>query len=65
MTLGEFTSHLPGYVGLLLHTKDRSWHLPAGSVINHKELVEAQVVQATPIAPYAMEISIELKEENQ
>lgn len=64
MTLGELASKMPGYVVLLFHTENKSWHMPAGAVINREELTNAMIVQVTPIAPYTMEISIEFKEEH-
>lgn len=63
MTLKELASILPGYVNLLFHTDSEGWNMSAGVVANKEDLPEAYVVQAIPIAPYTMDVSITIKEE--
>jgi hypothetical protein len=63
MTLMELASILPGYVTLNIHANTKAWTgIPAG-VVASGGFHRALVVTATPYAPYAMEVSIELKEE--
>lgn len=66
MTLKELSSVLPGYTTLLVHTEDKCWTgQPAAAYVEAELLSVATVITATPIASYTMEVSIELKEENQ
>lgn len=63
MTLRELARILPGYVNLLFHTDNKGWNMSAGVVVSNEDLPEAYVVQAIPIAPYTMDVSITIKEE--
>lgn len=62
MTLRELANVLPGYVTLLFHTKTECWNMSAGMVAADKDMPEAHVISATPIAPYKMEVSIKFEE---
>lgn len=62
MTLRELANVLPGYVTLLFHTKTESWNMSAGMVAADKDMPEAYVISAVPIAPYKMEVSIKFEE---
>ena len=62
MTLKDLANVLPGYVTLMFHTDEEVWNMSAGMVANDENLPEAYVIQANPIAPYKMEVSIKFKE---
>lgn len=62
MTLRELANVLPGYVTLMFHTKTESWIMSAGMVAADKDMPEAYVISAIPIAPYKMEVSIKFEE---
>lgn len=62
MTLKQLAEILPGYVTLLFHTETEGWNMSAGMVAADKDLPEAYVISAVPIAPYKMEVSIRFKE---
>lgn len=62
MTLKQLAGILPGYVTLNFHTTAECWSMSAGMVAADRDLPEAYVISATPIAPYTMEVSIKFKE---
>lgn len=62
MTLKDLANVLPGYVTLLFHTETESWNLPVGIVAADKDLPEAYVISAVPLAPYTMEVFIKFEE---
>lgn len=64
MTLKDLASVIPGYVTLYVHTRSECWRgSPAESYALGEHPAGATVVNATPLAPYTMEVSVEFKEE--
>lgn len=65
MTLMQWASVLPGYVELCIHTRTEAWTMSAGMVAAGELPENAYVIEATPIAPYRMEVSIKFEEETE
>lgn len=62
MSLRQLAAVIPGYVTMCVHTKDEGWELSAALLSSDKDFPEADVITATPIGAYRMEISIKFRE---